>query len=150
MAAEPLLVDTSVLLEATDDRRAQHADALKLLESGSRLTFPAQVIREYLVVATRPAAVNGLGMAMADALENVREFRRTVRLLPEEKPLLPTLLRLIEDIPCRGKRVHDAHIVAAGLVHKIPRIATLNTEDFTPFSAVVRAVTPRQARARAS
>ena len=149
MAAEPLLVDTSVLLEATDDRRAHHADALKLVETHSKLTFPAQVVREYLVVATRPIDANGLGMPMADALENVREFRRTIRLLPEEKPLLATLLRLLEEVPCLGKRVHDAHIVAAGLVHKIPRIATLNARDFAPFASQVRAVTPSEARVRA-
>lgn len=57
--------------------------------------FPAQVIREYLVVATRPVIANGLGMLLGDALENVREFRKTIRLLPEERPVLPAFLRLL-------------------------------------------------------
>lgn len=146
MGGEPLLVDTSVLLEATDDRRRHHLDALKLIETHSRLTFPAQVVREYLVVATRPVAANGLGMTLGDALENTREFRSTIRLLSEEKPLLPTLLRLLEEIPCTGKRVHDAHIVAAALVHRVSRIVTLNRDDFAPFAAKVKPVSPAESR----
>jgi len=33
------------------------------------------VLREYLVVATRPVEVHGLGLAAADALVNVVAFR---------------------------------------------------------------------------
>lgn len=80
---EPLLVDTSVLLEATDEARSAYARARALIERGTRLVFPAQVVREFLVVATRPVAANGLGMPLADAIENVREFRRMIRLPPE-------------------------------------------------------------------
>ena len=40
-----------------------------------------------------------LGMPLSDALANVREFRRAIRLLPENKPLLPTLLRLLAAVP---------------------------------------------------
>lgn len=148
MAVEPLLVDTSVLLEATDIRRTRHADALALIETHPKLTLPAQVVREYLVVGTRAVDANGLGLSIADALANIREFRRTIRLLPEEKPLLATLLRLIEEIPCSGKRVHDAHIVAAALVHRVPRIATLNSKDFAPFSGRVSVLTPADAGGR--
>ena len=104
---EPLLVDTNVLLEATDERRQYHEDARALVESATPLVFPAQVIREYLAVATRPVPANGLGMFRADALENVRQFRAFIRLLPEEKPSLPTFLKPIESVPCMGKRVRS-------------------------------------------
>jgi hypothetical protein len=106
------------------------------------LVFPAQVVREFLVVASRPVAVNGLGMSLSDALDNVREFRRVIRLLPEEKPILPTLLSLLSEIPCEGKRIHDAHIVAAAVVHRVGTVSTLNLSDFQPFAARVRLVSP--------
>ncbi|MGH7319643.1 MAG: type II toxin-antitoxin system VapC family toxin [Candidatus Rokuibacteriota bacterium] len=143
--ADPLLVDTNVLLEATDERRAHHADAIALIESLRRLVFPAQVVREYLAVATRPAAANGLGMPTEDALENVRQLRVHIRLLPEEKPILPAFLRLLETVPCVGRRVHDAHIVATALVHRIRTIVSLNQDDFTAFGDSVTVITPVEA-----
>jgi predicted nucleic acid-binding protein len=133
-----LLIDTSILLEATDEARSQHAAARSLIERGRRLVFPAQVVREFLVVATRPVEANGLGMVLRDALENIREFRRVIRLLPEEKPILPTLLSLLGEIPCQGKRIHDAHLVAAAIVHRVGTIATLNAADFRIFERRVR------------
>jgi hypothetical protein len=60
------------------------------------------VIREYLVVATRPTAANGLGLRVTDTIENVREFRRSMRLLAEEKPVLPTLLGLLRKCLARA------------------------------------------------
>src|SRR5689334_1934633 len=120
--AERLLVDTNILLEATDEKRRHHQEARELIELYRGLVLPAQVIREYLVVATRPPAANGLGLSVTDALANVRQFRRAVRLLPESKPLLPTLMRLLAAVPCTGTRIHDAHIVASAMVHKIKTI----------------------------
>src|SRR5437870_2369996 len=117
VTADRLLVDTNVLIEATDERRAHRAEARALLQSGAPLVLAAQVIREYLSVATRPVEANGLGMSMSDALLNIREFRREIRLLPEERPILTTFLALLERIPCSGKRVHDAHLVATAIAH---------------------------------
>ena len=142
---DAVLIDTNVLLEATDERRRYHADAVALLESGTVLTMSAQVIREYLAVATRPVAVNGLGVTIGDALANVREFRRNVRLLPEERPILPAFLQLLVRVPCSGKRVHDAHIVATAIAHRVRTIVSLNRDDLSAFSADVDVVTPGQA-----
>ena len=147
MAADAALVDTNVLLEATDERRQSHADAVAVLESVGPLTLSAQIIREYLAVATRPVTANGLGMPTADALANVREFRRRVRLLVEERPILPTFLALLERVPCTGTRVHDAHIVATALAHRVPTIVSLNRADFAAFGSEVAIVTPTQALA---
>lgn len=146
--AEALLVDTNVLLEATDERRRHHEAARGLVESSNPLVFPAQVIREYLAVATRPISANGLGMSTADALENIRQFRIYIRLLPEEKPILPAFLKLIETVPCTGKRIHDAHLVATAMVHRIRTIISLNGDDLAPFAGSVTVVTPSQALPR--
>lgn len=139
---DALLVDTNVLLEATDEKRGGHAACLALLETYPELRTSSQVVREYLVVATRPAAANGLGLPLIAALANVREFRRTLRLLPEEKPTLAALLSLLEEVPCQGKRIHDAHLVATAIVHRLRTIVTLNGDDFEPFSARVETVEP--------
>lgn len=48
-AAERLLVDTNILLEATDEKRPYHQAAKELIESHPPLVMPAQVVREYRV-----------------------------------------------------------------------------------------------------
>ena len=143
-----LLVDTNVLLEATDEGRTHHTDARTLVESGPRLVLAAQVIREYLVVATRPVDANGLGLTSRQALENLREFRRDIRLLPEEKPVLPTFLDLVDRTGCTGKRIHDAHIVATAKVHGVDAIVSLNVGDLSGVLDTVAVMTPGQALAR--
>jgi predicted nucleic acid-binding protein len=144
-AVEALLVDTSVLITASNRARDQHRYALDLLGRHPRLVFPAQVIREFLVVATRPPGVNGLGLPLEHALDNLAEFRARIRLLPEEKPLLPTLLRLLADAPVAGKRIHDAHVVAAAIAHRVPRIVTMNEPDFSAFGSKIRIEEPAAA-----
>jgi predicted nucleic acid-binding protein len=103
------------------------------------------VIREYLVVATRPTAVNGLGLPLSDALANVGEFRKTVRLLPEERPILPAFLRLLAAANCVGARIHDAHLVATAVVHQVRTIASLNPGDLLGFTAAIAVVGPADA-----
>jgi predicted nucleic acid-binding protein len=144
-SADPVLVDTNVLLEATDEGRKHHVPARDLLEQHPHLRVAAQIIREYLVVATRPVEANGLGLEPAAALENVREMRRMLRLLPEERPILPTFLRLLEEVPCRGTRIHDAHVVATAMAHGLRAIISLNRGDLAPFSSRISVLTPAEA-----
>lgn len=136
-SAEPTFVDTNVLIDATDRARPRHVSARRLVERRRGLVFSAQIVREYVVVATRPAEANGLGLSLDLALENVAEFRSVIRLLPEEKPLLPSLLELLRAIPVRGKAVHDALVVATMRVHKVRELVTANPGDFERFSDVV-------------
>lgn len=58
-----LLVDADVLLEATDEGRRFHPQAVRLFREaparGVDLVLATQVLQEHLVVATRPAENNG-------------------------------------------------------------------------------------------
>ena len=60
-AGELLLDDTNVFLSATDRSRKHHAEARELLQAAGAgkaiLAVSGQIIREYLVVATRPVEV---------------------------------------------------------------------------------------------
>jgi predicted nucleic acid-binding protein len=72
--ARRVLLDTNILVAATDRRRAEHALAVAALNewpvAGTTLYTSGQILREYLSVATRPAAQNGLGLSQPDALAN--------------------------------------------------------------------------------
>lgn len=142
---ERALLDTNVLVDATDVARPGHAAALELLERRAGLVLSAQIIREYLVVATRPVGANGLGLRLAAAKANVLEFRRVVRLLPEEKPLLPHLLGLLDEVPCEGKAIHDALVVAAMRVHKVRLLISSNRAHFARFGELIEVIEPAAA-----
>jgi len=53
-----------------------------------------------------------------------------------------TWLQLIHDYRVRGIQVHDARLVAAMLVHGIPKILTLNIADFGRYAGIVTAIHP--------
>ena len=133
-AGEILFVDTNVLLTATDASRPQHGDATGLLnraaESGFHLAVSGQVLREYLVVATRPLHANGLGLSTRDAVNNVKEFLRCVHLCDETEATTRRLRDFALNYDLQGKRLHDANIVATMATHGIRTLVTQNAEDF--------------------
>ena len=136
---ERVFLDTNVLLTATDPRRAGHAAALRVFErwptQGTALFVSGQVLREYLVVATRPAAQNGLGLTWREAIGNVRAFRERVQILSEDAHTHACLLELIAEFGVSGKQVHDANIMATLLTGGVSALLTLNREDFARFGA---------------
>ena len=131
------MLDTNVLLAATDEGRAEHDEALTIVNDwpgrGVALYTSGQIMREYLAVATRPAERNGLGLALADALANVHAFRGRTSLLAEDGKVADRLLALLDDVACGGKQIHDANVVATMLAHGIDTIVTINTGDFARF-----------------
>ncbi len=135
--ADRVVLDTNVLLAATDEARHEHKHAVAALNvwpaSGLVLYTSGQILREYLVVATRPAGHNGLGMARADAIANIRTLRARLSLLAEDVKVSDRLLKLLDEVECAGKQIHDANLVATMLVHGIDTVITSNVDDFARF-----------------
>lgn len=143
-AADRLVLDTNVLLAASDEGRADFNDAVASLNawpaSGVVLYTSGQILREYLAVATRPVSQNGLGMTQPDAVANVRALRGRLQLLVEDDKVADQLLALLDAVECTGKQVHDASIVATMLAHGVDTIATSNLDDFARFNGYVSAI----------
>jgi predicted nucleic acid-binding protein len=133
-------IDTNVLLASTDTSRSDHSEALAFLQAGmvgeQRLFASGQILREYLVVSTRPTQANGLGLTSSEALENIREFQSCVQLLDENADVAEQLLALVHTHGLKGKRIHDANIAATMRAHGLARIRTANTGDFAPFEGI--------------
>jgi predicted nucleic acid-binding protein len=144
MDGRAIFIDTNVLLTATTPARPLHSKALEVLNDwpsrGPRLCTSGQVLREYLVVATRPPEVNGLGLSPSEAIENVVAFRGRVALLEEGESVARRLAALVAQLDCRGKQIHDANVVATALVHGVPRLLTANVGDFRRFEASLEIV----------
>ncbi|MCK5250021.1 MAG: PIN domain-containing protein [Spirochaetaceae bacterium] len=130
-----VFLDTNVLLAATDTGRRAHAAAVsvftKLTGDGIHLAVSGQVIREYLVVATRPVEQNGLGLKLHDALDNAAEFRSRTIFLEETHQVAEELVELIRSAGIHGKRIHDLNIAATMLSHGIRNLISFNPGDFS-------------------
>lgn len=140
-AGDRVFVDTNILLAATDRSRSNHARSREALEMAGRrglhLVVNGQVIREYLVVATRPVDANGLGMTPEDAATNVERILRRVDVLDETVAVAEQLCALTTTRMVRGKRIHDANLVATMLVHGVEHLLTAaNAGDFRDFSEI--------------
>lgn len=133
-------VDTNVLLTATATLRPGHVAAVALLNAGfgdRTLYLSGQVLREYLALATRPPAANGLGLPMASVIENTQQFLDRANFLAEDAAVRDTLVRVLRQVECSGKQVHDANIVAPMLAHGVRNLVTLNPRDFERFASSV-------------
>jgi predicted nucleic acid-binding protein len=139
-----VMLDTNVILSATDEGRADHRQAMLIFNNwtgrGTTLYTSGQIMREYLAVATRPADKNGLGLKQADALANVRAFRARTSLLGEDSKVADCLLGLLAETRCAGKQVHDANVVATMLVHGIDSLITINLGDFARFEHHIKVI----------
>jgi len=140
MAAEPVFVDTNVLIYATRLSAAQHAAAQAALArlggEGSMLWVSPQVLREYLAAVTRPQATSP-ALAMTSAIADVRRFRSAFEVAEERPGVLDRLLDLLAVQRGAGRQVHDANIVATMLEHGIHRLLTFNTADFRRFAPII-------------
>jgi predicted nucleic acid-binding protein len=139
-----IMLDTNVLLAVTDEGRAEHRDALMIMNewAGGEVTLctSGQILREYLAVATRPAERNGLGLKPADAVSNVRAIRERTAFLAEDVRVVDRLQGLLADVECGGKQVHDANVVATMLTYGVAMVVTMNVEDFARFEQYVTLV----------
>ncbi|MDT0203301.1 PIN domain-containing protein [Nocardioides sp. AE5] len=133
-----VVVDTNVLLAATDRSRAAHQAATDFLnEDLRRLALTPQIAREYLAVSTRPIEANGFGLSGKDAADNLEQFLDDMELLAEGISTTRQLIELIGDRSAAGKQVHDANVVAVALAHQAKAIVTDNTRHFARFAPLI-------------
>lgn len=140
-ADNKVLVDTNVLISATLPARAQYENALRVLDDwpnqGVRLCTTGQILREYLVVATRPVELNGLSLSAAVASENAAKLRGRMLFCDETRAVFTRLQELMAEVGFTGKQVHDANVVATALTHGVSSVVTANTAHFERFTPLV-------------
>jgi predicted nucleic acid-binding protein len=136
-----VLVDTNVILRFTQIANPSHALArsalTQLSKFGHELCLVPQSIYEYWVVATRPVAVNGFGMLVADADQQVQELLQHFTLLRDERGIYSRWYDLVVTHNVKGKQAHDTRLVAAMERHDMKHLLTFNKSDFARFPAIV-------------
>jgi predicted nucleic acid-binding protein len=139
------LVDTNVLLRSVQLSHPMSSAAAgsidSFLRNGETLVIMPQNVTEFWCVATRPEAVNGLGLSVAETAKRIKAFRNALVLLPETERIFEEWEQLVAQHQVAGKRVYDARLVAAMKVHNVTHLLTFNTDDFKSFSEIT-AVNP--------
>ena len=134
-SAAKVVVDTDLLVYSTVPSGPFHVEArdtLNALVAASVERWASQqILREYLATMTR------LKAPITAIFNNIRNFRGSYRIAQDSAVVFDELLALLAAIPCGGKQVHDANIVATMLVHGVSNLLTHNVADFKRFGHLI-------------
>jgi len=141
------LIDTNIFLRSRDaespDRDACIRVVQHLIDTDESAYVCTQVLAEYWVVATRPCAVNGMGLGTEVAAAEIDKIMGAFDSLVEPADGSLRWRDLVARHRVIGKPAHDARIAALMLAHGVTRILTLNPDDFARYSDIT-AVTPQE------
>ncbi len=133
------LVDTSVLARLANTADAFYAVAaravLELHRRGEVLHVTPQNLIEFRNAATRPVALNGLGLAPQDVEAKAAGFEAVFPLLPDTPDIFPAWKNLVGALAVVGKQVHDARLVAVCHVHDVTHLLTFNASHFARLAS---------------
>lgn len=139
MTDAKLFIDTNVLvyasiIESPFHQAARQALAVAQSHYGS-LWISSQVIREFLVVLTRPQTFSDLPHDVV--LRQVADFCQRFQIADDSAAVRQYLLSLIDALQISGKQIHDANIVATMQAYGIGTLLTHNTKDFQRFTPII-------------
>jgi predicted nucleic acid-binding protein len=127
------------LVRLANQSDVQHAIAdaaiIELLLRNEVLCITSQNLIEFRNAATRPKAVNGLGLTIAETESKSATFEASFSLLKETADIYPAWKALVTSLGVIGKTVHDARLVAICHVNSVTHLLTFNTSHFTTMAA---------------
>ncbi len=134
------LVDTSILVRLANRKDPSYpiADSaiVELHRRGELLHLTPQNLVEFRNVATRPLAVNGLGLAPLTVEAMTADFEALFPVLPETSDIYPAWKSLVSRAGVIGKQVHDARLVAVCQVYQLSHLLTFNTAHFLSLTGL--------------
>ena len=124
------LIDTSVLARLANVADAFYPVALRavmeLHRRGEVLRVAPQNMIEFRNVATRPTAVNGLGLSATEAEAKASIFEAAFPLLEETPDIYPAWKALVVTLGVIGKQVHDARLVVVCHIRGVSHLLSFN------------------------
>ncbi len=141
MDAEPLFIDTNILIYANVATAPLHDQALTAIrqahQTGRPLWISRQVLREFIAARTRPQTF-AQASAPEVVIERVRYLEERFQVADDTATVTGQLVRLLNDFQIGGKQVHDANIVASMLSYDISCLLTHNVKDFERFGKLLK------------
>ncbi len=132
------LLDTNILLRASDRASMRYDLAVNsvadLIAQGHECVITPQVLIEFWLVATRPIEVNGLGWSIERTEKKINQLISQFTLVEETEAIFARWLELVTRYQIKGKRIHDARLMAVAIANEISHILTFNPKDFTKIA----------------
>ncbi len=136
--ADKLFIDTNILVYlANESSEFHHRTLIKFqhLAASHHLFVSRQIIREYAVIMTRPGILE-FPLTPDEVVEDIEQWKSSFEIVNETEDVTDKLMFLIKKYDLKGKRIHDANIVATMLVHRISLVFTANEGDFKKFDEI--------------
>ena len=147
-SADPILLDTNVLVYAVFPAMPQHTASRALLNRartvGTGLCVAPQNLVEFYAVVTdsRRVTPSKTSDEALQAIDDILALPGLV-LLPVQADLIVRWEQLLRQTAVSKKRAFDTQLVATMLGNGVTRIATFNSGDFQPFAfAGIQVATP--------
>ena len=132
---DKVFLDTNILVYLANEDSPFHLGATKMFKEIAgkcELWISRQVLREYAVVMTRPGIVEK-PLSSKDVASDIEKWESIFLIADETEETTRTLVQLIKSYDIKGKKVHDANIVATMICNSIQALFTLNADDFRKF-----------------
>jgi predicted nucleic acid-binding protein len=139
-----IFLDTNILVYANVAETPLHLRALDTLQrikiSFTDIWISRQILREYISSVTKdsPLIKNIPVSLIAD---QINFFENNFRIADESELVTHNLLSVIKNFPTKGRKIHDANIVATMISYNIPTIVTENKKDFDRYSSLIEVLT---------
>ncbi len=104
----------------------------ELEAAGACLWISRQTLREYLSALSRPSAYSP-PIPMTSLIGDVSALLSRFQVVEDGPAVTSALLTIRAAVPCGGKQVYDANIVATMTTGSIRRLLTHNVGDFVRF-----------------
>src|ERR1035438_1513868 len=128
------LLDTNVLIYLVSAGAPEHVAATaavgRILASGAKAVIAAESIYEFWSVATRPVTANGLGWTVERTRSTVGTLLARFPILYEPPEVVGIWIGIVTERGVKGKRVHDAHLLATMKANGVSHLLTFNASDF--------------------
>jgi len=143
MGADPIFVDTNVLIYSAVPTAPFHAEAATNLQEleqvGAEVWVSRQIFREFAAALTLPQSFTA-ALSPAVIVAAIRKFEVSFRIAEDGAKVTANLLNVLLTIPMGGKQIHDANIVATMQAHGIKNLLTHNVADFVRYGSLITVV----------
>jgi len=134
------LLDTNLLLRLSDGNSPHQAladQSIKRLRlRGDWPCLTAQNLIEFWAVATRPVNANGFGWDAQKTRVEIDQLLNKFPLLDDMPAIFTNWVNLVTTHDVKGKKAHDARLVAVMQAHGVTHLLTFNTDDFKSYIGI--------------
>lgn len=133
-----ILLDTNVLIYATDRLSAQHLASRRVVDASIARHIEGvivpQVLVEFVAVATGTAVRSPL--STEQACVQAETFRAQIKMLVPSAESVQEWLVILIETGCAGRRTFDAYLAAQARSLGATSICTYNLDDFRGISGI--------------